>query len=107
MFCSQFNNSEIDWDADYSDDDYDAVPINEKEFWGYLEKLEESNLFEMKQLQDLKQTLEKVEQESADTIAAKRSKVVELDSNIKQLKDSMKGRQDRLTYFKGMLSSDN
>lgn len=49
--CREFNTSEIDWNADYSDDD-DRVPLNEKEFWGYLEKLEENNLFEMNLLQE-------------------------------------------------------
>lgn len=59
----EFNSSEIDWNAEYSDDD-DRVPLNEKEFWGYLEKLEENNLFEMNLLQENQQTLEKIKRES-------------------------------------------
>ena len=61
----------------------------------------------MKQLQDLKQTLEKVEIESQEAINAKRAKVEELDNNIAQLEESYKGRNDRLSYFKGMLASND
>ena len=43
---SEFNNSDIDLNADYSDDD-DKIPLHEKAFWDYLQKLEENNLFEM------------------------------------------------------------
>ena len=91
MLFREFNSSEIDWNADYSDDD-DSIPLNEKEFWGYLEKLEENNLFEMNLLQENQQTLEKIERESQEKISAKRAKLIELDSNIKLLEDSQKGR---------------
>ena len=40
------NWSDIDLNADYSDSD-DEVPIEEKKFWEYFQKLEENNLFEM------------------------------------------------------------
>ena len=46
----------------------------------------------MNLFQDRTQTLEKMEKEAAETIAAKRCKVVELDNNIKLLADSMQGR---------------
>ena len=40
------NASDIDLNDSYSDDD-DTVPIDDKKFWDYLQKLEENNLFEM------------------------------------------------------------
>ena len=45
-FISEFNNSDIDLNASYSDSD-NEIPIEEKKFWDYLTKLEENNLFEM------------------------------------------------------------
>jgi len=80
----EFNDSEIDWNADYSDDD-DEIPLTEKEVLGYLEKLEENNLFEMNLLQENQQTLEKIERESREIINNKREKVIELDYNIRLL----------------------
>ena len=103
---SEFNNSDFDLDAHYSDDD-ENIPIEEKKFWEYLQKLEERNLFEMNLFQDRTQTLEKMEKESQATIAARRAKIIELDNNIKLLKDSMQGRQDRLTYYQNMLVDSN
>ena len=101
------NASDIDLNASYSDDDYDAIPINEKHLFEYLQKVEENNLFEMNLLQDNQQTLEKIEAESAQSIAAKRRKIAELDSNIRQLQDGYKSRQQRLTYFKNMTDSSS
>ena len=46
MFFSEFNGSDIDLNADYSDSD-NEIPLEEKKFWEYLQKLEENNLFEM------------------------------------------------------------
>lgn len=59
------------------------MPIDERSFWEYLQKLEEHNLFEMNLLQENTQTLEKMERESAETLAARRRKIDELDTNIK------------------------
>ena len=59
------------------------MPIDERNFWEYLQKLEEHNLFEMNLLQENTQTLEKMERESAETLAARRRKIDELDMNIK------------------------
>ena len=59
------------------------MPIDERNFWEYLQKLEEHNLFEMNLLQENTQTLEKMERESAETLAARRRKIDELDTNIK------------------------
>ena len=59
---SEFNNSDIDLNADYSDDDDKILP--EKAFWEYLQKLEENNLFEMNLLQELQQSLETQEKKS-------------------------------------------
>ena len=78
-----FNASDIDLNDSYSDDD-DKI-IEEKKFWDYLTKLEENNLFEMNLLQENQQTLEKMEKESREVIAARRLKIVELDNNIKLL----------------------
>ena len=78
----EFNTSDIDFNADYSDDG-NSVPIDERNFWEYLQKLEEHNLFEMTLLQENTQTLEKMERESAETLAARRRKIDELDPNIK------------------------
>ena len=99
------NASDIDLNDSYSDDD-DTVPIDDKKFWDYLQKLEENNLFEMNLLQENQQTLEKMEKESQEVVAAKRLKIVELENNIKLLQDSHQGRQDRLTYYKNMLDSN-
>ena len=46
FFISEFNNSDIDLNASYSDSD-NEIPIEEKKLWDYLTKLEENNLFEM------------------------------------------------------------
>ena len=46
------NTSEISLSANYSDDDYENIPLEEKKFWEYLTKLEENNLFKMNQLQE-------------------------------------------------------
>ena len=80
----EFDDSEIDWNADYSDDD-EEIPLTEKDVLGYLEKLEENNLFEMNLLQENQQTLEKIERESREIINNKREKVIELDYNIRLL----------------------
>ena len=45
-FSDDVNWSDIDLNADYSDSD-NEVPIEEKKFWEYFQKLEENNLFEM------------------------------------------------------------
>ena len=45
-------------------------------------------MFEMNLLQDSQQTLEKMEKEAQETVAAKRVKVEELDYNIRLLEDS-------------------
>ena len=102
FLCREFNGSDIDLNASYSDDD-DTIPLDEKKFWEYLQKLEENNLFEMNLLQDSQQTLEKMEKEAADTVAAKRSKVEELDTNIHLLEDMFGQKQDRLAYYRNML----
>ena len=79
---SLMNASDIDLDASYSDDEYETIPINEKLLFDYQQKVEENNLFEMNLLQDNQQTLEKIQAECAQKIAAKRRKIAELDSNI-------------------------
>ena len=46
-FCrSEFKNSDIDLNAEYSDDD-EQIRIGEKDLMDYLQKLEENNLFKM------------------------------------------------------------
>ena len=59
----------------------------------------------MNLLQENTQTLEKMERESAETLAARRRKIDELDTNIRGLEISWQSRQDRLSYYKGMLDS--
>ena len=81
------------------------MPIDERTLCEYLQKLEEHNLFEMNLLQENTQTLEKMERESAETLAARRRKIDELDYNIRGLEGSWQSRQDRLAYYKGMLDS--
>jgi len=51
----EFNASDIDLNASYSDSDdldNDKMPIEDKKFWEYHQKLEENNLFEMNLFQD-------------------------------------------------------
>ena len=48
-----------------------------------------------------------MEKKADDALKAKRSKVIELDNNIKLLAESMHGRQDRLTYYTNMLVDSN
>ena len=67
----EFNGSDIDLDASYSDSD-NEVPLEDKKFWEYLQKLEENNLFEMNLFQDRTQTLEKISLESQKRIEDKR-----------------------------------
>ena len=67
----EFNGSDIDLDASYSDSD-NEVPLEDKKFWEYLQKLEENNLFEMNLFQDRTQTLEKISMESQKRIEDKR-----------------------------------
>ena len=45
------NDSDIDFNANYSDDDED-IRINEKDLVDYLAKLEENNLFKMNLIQE-------------------------------------------------------
>lgn len=59
----EFNGSDIDLNASYSDSD-NEIPLEDKKFWEYLQKLEENNLFEMNLFQDRTQTLEKISMES-------------------------------------------
>ena len=51
MSDEEFNGSDIDLNASYSDSDED-IPLEDKKFWEYLQKLEENNLFEMNLFQD-------------------------------------------------------
>ena len=67
----EFNGSDIDLNASYSDSDED-IPLEDKKFWEYLQKLEENNLFEMNLFQDRTQTLEKISMESQKRIDDKR-----------------------------------
>ena len=48
---SEFNGSDIDLNASYSDSDNEE-PIQVDQFWAYEQKLEENNLFEMNLFQD-------------------------------------------------------
>ena len=105
-YCSDLNTSDIDLNASYSDSD-NEIPLEEKKFWEYLQKLEENNLFEMNLFQDRTQTLEKMTQECQHSIAARKAKIVELEENIKLLEDSKNARNDRLAYYKNMLVDSN
>ena len=71
MSDEEFNGSDIDLNASYSDSDED-IPLEDKKFWEYLQKLEENNLFEMNLFQDRTQTLEKISMESQKRIDDKR-----------------------------------
>ena len=71
MSEDEFNGSDIDLNASYSDSDED-IPLEDKKFWEYLQKLEENNLFEMNLFQDRTQTLEKISMESQKRIDDKR-----------------------------------
>ena len=71
MSDDEFNGSDIDLNASYSDSDED-IPLEDKKFWEYLQKLEENNLFEMNLFQDRTQTLEKISMESQKRIDDKR-----------------------------------
>jgi hypothetical protein len=103
----QGNYSDIDLNAPYSDDDFENIPIDEKRFWEYLTKLEENSLFEMNLLQEMQQNLETEEKKSRDNIVRKRAEITELDNNITALEDLKSGRNAHLTYYQGMLSSNN
>ena len=43
---SDIRDSDIDFNADYSDDD-EEIRIGEKDLMDYMQKLEENNLFKM------------------------------------------------------------
>lgn len=90
------NTSEISLSADYSDDDYENIPLEEKKFWEYLTKLEENNLFKMNQLQEEQQKLEKQEKESQDKINTKQEEITDLDTNLEQLQASKATKKDSL-----------
>lgn len=72
--CSDLNTSDIDLNADYSDDDT-RIYFDDKKLIEHLQKLEENNLFKMNLLQENQQTFEKMELESQQTLAAKRLKI--------------------------------
>lgn len=61
----------------------------------------------MNLLQENQQTLEKMEKESREVIAARRAKINDIDKNILMLQDSHTSRQDSLSYYKNMLDSNN
>ena len=52
-FCRnrEFKNSDIDLNAEYSDDE-DTIEIGEKDLIDFLQKLEENNLFKMNLIQE-------------------------------------------------------
>ena len=49
----ELNTSDIDLNASYSDDDFENIPLEEKKFWEYEQKLSENSLFEMNLLQEM------------------------------------------------------
>ena len=67
---SDIRDSDIDFNADYSDDD-EEIRIGEKDLMDYMQKLEENNLFKMNLIQEQQQSLEKIEKESEAKINAK------------------------------------
>ena len=79
--------SDIDLNGEYSDDD-DQIRIGEKELIDYLQKLEENNLFKMNLIGETQQTFEKIMKESENRILEKRNVILEVDNNIKLLRDS-------------------
>lgn len=81
-WCREFKNSDIDLNAEYSDDE-DTIEIGEKELMDYLQKLEENNLFKMNLIQESQQTFEKIAKECHDNIEAKRAIIADVDANCK------------------------
>ena len=81
------NQSDIDFNAPYSDDD-ETIPIEEKKVWEYLQELENYNLFEMNLLQELQQSLEIQERKSEEIVRIKRSEIEEIQNNIQAKKET-------------------
>jgi hypothetical protein len=69
-------------DAEYSDDD-EKIPFKEKELIEYLFRLEETNLFDINQLQNDSEQLETLKKSSEETLTQLRKKVQEIDDSIK------------------------
>ena len=100
------NASDISLNDPYSDSD-DEIPIDQNQWQDYRQKLEEQNLFKMNDLQELQQRLEKQEKESRDKILTKREELNELDTNLEQLQASKNAKKASLSYYEGMLETNN
>ena len=61
----------------------------------------------MNDLQELQQRLEKAEKESRDKINTKREELNELDTNLEQLQASKNAKKASLSYYGGMLETNN
>ena len=98
------NDSDIDFNADYSDDDED-IRINEKDLVDYLSKLEENNLFKMNLIQEQQQSLEKIEKETEARIDAKKQLISDVTSNLAHLEEAKTLQFERLTYYKNVMDA--
>ena len=100
----EMNQSDIDFNAPYSDDD-ETIPIEEKKVWEYQQELENYNLFEMNLLQELQQSLEIQERKSKEVVRIKRGEIDEIQNNIHLKEETKVARNDSLNYYKNMLDS--
>ena len=73
----------------------------------YLQKLEEQTLFEMSLIEASEEALEKQEILSQQVKQARRSKIDELDKNIKEKEESKNAKQTKLNYFSTLLDLNN
>lgn len=106
LVLREFDASDIDQYADYSDDET-HIQIKESDMMDLLQKLEENNLFKMNLNQEQKQTLEKIELQSRQNIEEKKQIVADVDLNLKLLQEQKAEKLVRLHYFKSMMDVNN
>jgi uncharacterized membrane protein YjjP (DUF1212 family) len=93
------NLSDIDLNAEYSDEDDQIYFDNDKAVVAHLENLEENNLFKIKHQEDSEQTLEKLKQVSQLTIKEHQKKIDDVTVSIEILQRSYNDLQHKQRFF--------
>jgi len=93
------NLSDIDLNAEYSDEDDQIYFDNDKAVVNHLENLEENNLFKIKHLEDSEQTLEKLKQVSQLTIKERQKKIDDVSVSIEILQRSYNDLKHKRRFF--------
>ena len=101
---SDIRDSDIDFNAEYSDDD-EEIRIGEKDLLDYLQKLEENNLFKMNLIQEQQQSLEKIEKDSEAKIQAKELLLRDVQANLEHLEEARQIQFDRYIYYKTVMDA--